>query len=48
MNRSIRSVINPGKCMQIMPNTYDQYGKRSNVEIHDCNGSVEQQFLIQE
>ncbi|MCB9053606.1 MAG: ricin-type beta-trefoil lectin domain protein [Lewinellaceae bacterium] len=48
MNRSIRSVVNPDKCMQIEKNTDGVYGKRSNVEIHDCNGSQEQQFLIQE
>ncbi|MEZ5038690.1 MAG: ricin-type beta-trefoil lectin domain protein [Saprospiraceae bacterium] len=48
MNRSIRSVVNPDKCMQIEKNTDGAYGKRSNVEIHDCNGSAAQQFLIQE
>ena len=48
MTRAIRSVINPGKCMQIMPNTDGVYGKRSNVEIHDCDGSDVQQFTIQE
>ena len=47
MTKSIRSVVNPDKCMQIMPNTDGVYGKRSNVEIHDCNGSGPQQFLIQ-
>ncbi|MCB9345655.1 MAG: ricin-type beta-trefoil lectin domain protein [Lewinellaceae bacterium] len=48
MNKSIRSVVNPGKCMQIVENSDGAYGKRSNVEIQDCNGSVLQQFLIQE
>ncbi|MEZ5038694.1 MAG: ricin-type beta-trefoil lectin domain protein [Saprospiraceae bacterium] len=48
MNRSIRSVVNPDKCMQIDKNTDGAYGKRSNVSIYDCNGSQEQQFLIQE
>ena len=48
MNRSIRSVINPGKCMQIELNADPAYGKRSNIDIQDCNGSAAQQFLIQE
>ncbi|MCB9317239.1 MAG: ricin-type beta-trefoil lectin domain protein [Lewinellaceae bacterium] len=48
MTKSIRSVINPDKCMQIEKNTDGVYGKRSNVDIQDCNGSAEQQFLIQE
>ena len=48
MNRSIRSVVNPDKCMQIELNTDGVYGKRSNVTIYDCNGSDVQQFLIQE
>ncbi|MCB9345662.1 MAG: ricin-type beta-trefoil lectin domain protein [Lewinellaceae bacterium] len=48
MNRSIRSVINPGKCMQIELNADSAYGKRSNIDIQDCNGSEAQQFLIQE
>ncbi|MCB9289512.1 MAG: ricin-type beta-trefoil lectin domain protein [Lewinellaceae bacterium] len=48
MTRSIRSVINPDKCMQIKINTDGAYGKRSNVDIQDCNGSDVQQFLIQE
>ncbi|MCB0156478.1 MAG: RICIN domain-containing protein, partial [Anaerolineae bacterium] len=48
MTRSIRSVVNPGKCMQIEYNTDGLYDKRSNVNIYDCNGSAVQQFLIQE
>ncbi|MCB9331082.1 MAG: ricin-type beta-trefoil lectin domain protein [Lewinellaceae bacterium] len=48
MTKSIRSVINPAKCMQIEKNTDGVYGKRSNVDIQDCNGSTAQQFLIQE
>ncbi|MCB9289518.1 MAG: ricin-type beta-trefoil lectin domain protein [Lewinellaceae bacterium] len=48
MTKSIRSVINPDKCMQIEFNTDGVYGKRSNVDIQDCNGSAAQQFLIQE
>ncbi|MCB9317236.1 MAG: ricin-type beta-trefoil lectin domain protein [Lewinellaceae bacterium] len=48
MMQSIRSVINPDKCMQIEYNTDGVYGKRANVDIHDCNGSAAQQFLIQE
>ncbi|MCB9289517.1 MAG: ricin-type beta-trefoil lectin domain protein [Lewinellaceae bacterium] len=48
MNRSIRSVINPGKCMQIEHNTDGVYGKRSNIDIQDCDGSAAQQFLIME
>ncbi len=48
MTQTIRSVINQDKCMQIMKNTDGVYGKQSNVEIHDCNGSDVQQFLIQE
>ncbi|MCB0534929.1 MAG: ricin-type beta-trefoil lectin domain protein [Lewinellaceae bacterium] len=47
MTKSIRSVINPDKCMQIEKNTDGVYGKRSNVDIQDCNGSEAQQFLIQ-
>ena len=48
MTQSIRSVIDPDKCMQIEYNTDGVYGKRSNVQIHDCNGSDPQLFLIQE
>ncbi len=48
MTQTIHSVINQGKCMQIVKNTDGVYGKRSNVEIHDCNGSKEQMFTIQE
>ena len=48
MTKSIRSVVNPDKCMQIEYNTDGAYGKRSNVNIYDCNGSDVQQFLIQE
>ena len=48
MTQTIRSVINPDKCMQIEKNSDSVYGKRSNVEIWDCNGSSVQQFLIQE
>ena len=48
MTKNIRSVVNPDKCMQIELNTDGVYGKRSNVNIHDCNASVAQQFLIQE
>ena len=48
MTKAIRSVINPDKCMQIEKNTDGVYGKRSNVDIQDCNGSAAQQFLIQE
>ncbi|MEZ5038698.1 MAG: ricin-type beta-trefoil lectin domain protein [Saprospiraceae bacterium] len=48
MTQSIRSVVNPDKCMQIELNTDGVYGKRSNVDIQDCNGSEAQQFLIQE
>ncbi|MCB9345653.1 MAG: ricin-type beta-trefoil lectin domain protein [Lewinellaceae bacterium] len=48
MTKSVRSVVNPGKCMQIELNTDGAYGKRSNVDIQDCNGSAAQQFLIQE
>ena len=48
MTQSIRSVVNPDKCMQIQHNGDGAYGKRSNVEIHDCDGSAAQQFLIQE
>ncbi|MEZ5038692.1 MAG: ricin-type beta-trefoil lectin domain protein [Saprospiraceae bacterium] len=47
LTKSIRSVVNPGKCMQIEKNTDGVYGKRSNVNIYDCNGSDAQQFLIQ-
>ena len=47
MTKSIRSVVNPDKCMQIEYNTDGAYGKRSNVNIYDCNGSDVQQFLIQ-
>ena len=48
MTKAIRSVINPGKCMQIELNADPAYGKRSNIDIQDCNGSAAQQFLIQE
>ena len=48
MTKAIRSVINPDKCMQIEKNTDGVYGKRSNIDIQDCNGSAAQQFLIQE
>ncbi|MCB9053607.1 MAG: RICIN domain-containing protein [Lewinellaceae bacterium] len=48
ISQSIRSVVNPDKCMQIEKNTDGVYGKRSNVNIYDCNGSDAQQFLIQE
>ncbi|MCB9053611.1 MAG: ricin-type beta-trefoil lectin domain protein [Lewinellaceae bacterium] len=48
MTKSIRSVVNPDKCIQIEKNTDGVYGKRSNVQIWDCNGSAAQQFLIQE
>ncbi|MEZ5038691.1 MAG: ricin-type beta-trefoil lectin domain protein [Saprospiraceae bacterium] len=48
MTKSIRSVVNPDKCMQIEKNTDGVYGKRSNVNIYDCNSSAAQQFLIQE
>ena len=48
MTQSIRSVVNPSKCMQIELNTDVAYGKRSNVEIYDCNGSDAQQFTIME
>ncbi|MCB9345654.1 MAG: ricin-type beta-trefoil lectin domain protein [Lewinellaceae bacterium] len=48
MTQTIRSVVNPGKCMQIELNTDLAYGKRSNVDIYDCNGSDVQKFLIQE
>ena len=48
ISQSIRSVVNPDKCMQIEKNTDGVYGKRSNVNIYDCNGSAVQQFLIQE
>ncbi|MCB9331074.1 MAG: ricin-type beta-trefoil lectin domain protein [Lewinellaceae bacterium] len=48
MTKSIRSVINPDKCMQIEYNTDGAYGKRANVDIYDCNGSAAQLFLIQE
>ncbi len=48
LTQSIRSVVNPDKCMQIDKNGDGVYGKRSNVEIYDCNGSDGQQFLIQE
>ncbi len=48
MTQSIRSVVNPDKCMQIDKNGDGVYGKRSNVEIHDCDGSQEQLFIIQE
>ena len=44
----LRAVINPGKCMQIELNADPAYGKRSNIDIQDCNGSAAQQFLIQE
>ncbi|MEZ5038697.1 MAG: RICIN domain-containing protein [Saprospiraceae bacterium] len=48
MTKAIRSVVNTDKCMQIELNTDGVYGKRSNVDIQDCNGSEAQQFLIQE
>ncbi|MCB9345656.1 MAG: ricin-type beta-trefoil lectin domain protein [Lewinellaceae bacterium] len=48
MTQTIRSVVNPDKCIQIEYNTDGAYGKRSNVDIYDCNGSAAQQFLIQE
>ncbi|MCB9283888.1 MAG: ricin-type beta-trefoil lectin domain protein [Lewinellaceae bacterium] len=48
MTRAIHSVINPDKCMQIEYNSDGVYGKRSNIDIQDCNGSLAQQFLIQE
>ena len=48
MTQSIRSVVNPDKCMQIELNTDGVYGKRSNLDIQDCNGSDKQRFLIQQ
>ncbi|MCB9053604.1 MAG: ricin-type beta-trefoil lectin domain protein [Lewinellaceae bacterium] len=48
MTQAIRSVVNPDKCMQIEKNTDGVYGKRSNIDIQDCDGSTAQQFLIQE
>ncbi|MCB9317240.1 MAG: ricin-type beta-trefoil lectin domain protein [Lewinellaceae bacterium] len=49
MTQSIRSVINPDKCMQIVKNTDGNvYGKRSNVQIWDCNGSDVQKFQVEE
>ena len=47
MTQSIRSVVNPDKCMQIEYNSDGAYGKRSNVQIYDCNGSNAQLFLIE-
>src|SRR5690606_32291672 len=48
VTQTVRSVVNPGKCMQIEKNPDGVYDKRSNVAIHDCNGSDAQLFLIQE
>ncbi len=48
LTQSIRSVVNPDKCMQIEKNSDGVYGKRSNVQIYDCNGSDAQLFTILE
>ncbi|MCB9283893.1 MAG: hypothetical protein H6563_07470 [Lewinellaceae bacterium] len=44
MTRSIRSVVNQISACR-SGSTFDRvYGKRSNVNIYDCNGSAAQQF----
>jgi hypothetical protein len=48
MTRTIRSARDQTKCMQIEKNSGGVYGKYSNVRLWDCNGSEQQQFLIQE
>ncbi|TNE47009.1 MAG: hypothetical protein EP344_19865, partial [Bacteroidetes bacterium] len=49
MTQTIRSVVNPDKCMQIVKNTDGNvYGKRSNVQIWDCNGSDVQKFQVED